>query len=154
MDSSLSRRTVIMGAALGLVGSVMVAQVAQAAPMSFSVPFNGAQQVPPVKTKGHGVAHLTYNPATRMLSWSVSYSDMSSPVTMVHFHGPAPAGKNAGVQIWISKKGAKVPNPVKGSAKLTPAQAKEFMAGEWYVNLHTKDHPAGEVRGQVKPPMG
>ena len=151
MEASLSRRAVIMGAAVGLLGT---AAVAQAAPMSFSVPLSGAQQVPPVETKGHGVAHLTYNPATHMLSWSVSYSGMSSPVTMAHFHGPAPAGKNAGVQVWISKKGSKVADPIKGSAKLTPAQAKEFMAGEWYVNLHTKMHPAGEVRGQVKPPMG
>ncbi|MDE2583289.1 MAG: CHRD domain-containing protein [Rhodospirillales bacterium] len=151
MEASLSRRAVILGAAAGLLGS---AAVARAAPMSFTVALSGAQQVPPVATKGHGTAHLTYNPANRMLSWSVSYQDMSSPVTMAHFHGPAPAGKNAKVQIWISRKGAKVPDPIKGSAKLTPAQAKQFLAGMWYINVHTKDHPPGEIRGQVKPPMG
>ena len=154
MEASLSRRLVIMGAAFGLIGSVVLAPVARAAPVSFTVPLSGAQQVPPVETKGHGLAHLTYNAATRMLSWSVSYSGLSSPVTMAHFHGPAPAGKNAGVVVWISKKGSKVRSPIKGSATLTPAQAQEMMAGDWYVNVHTKKHPAGEIRGQVKPPMG
>ena len=153
MEASLSRRLVIMGAALGLIGSVALAPMAQAAPVSFTVPLSGAQQVPPVKTKGHGLAHLTYNAASHMLSWSVSYSGLSSPVTMAHFHHAA-AGKNGPVAIWISKKGAKVPDPIKGSAKLTAAEAKDMMAGDWYINLHTKKHPAGEIRGQVKPPTG
>ncbi len=151
MEATLSRRAVMMGAAAGLLGT---ATAAHAAPMSFSVPLSGAQQVPPLETKGHGTAHLTYDRATRRLTWSVSFSNMSSPVTMAHFHGPAPAGKNAGVQVWISKKGSKPADPMKGSATLTPAQAKEFLAGEWYVNVHTKKHPPGEIRGQVKPPMG
>ncbi len=153
MESSVSRRAavrgaVVLGAVAGLFGSVAVAM---AAPMSFTVPLSGAQSVPAVQTKGHGLAHLTFNPASDMLSWSVSYSTMSSPVTMAHFH-MAPAGKNGPVALWISKKGAKVPDPIKGSAKLSPAQAKEFMAGDWYINVHTKKHPAGEIRGQVKPP--
>lgn len=153
MEASLSRRLVIMGAAFGLIGSVAMAPVAHAAPVSFTVPLSGAQQVPPVETKGHGLAHLTYNAATHRLSWSVSYTGLSSPVTMAHFHHAA-AGKNGPVAIWISKKGAKVPDPIKGSAKLSAAEAKQMMAGDWYINVHTKKHPAGEIRGQVKPPMG
>jgi len=43
-------------------------------------------------------------------------------------------------------------NAIKGEATLTPEQAKQFEAGDWYINVHTKDHPAGEIRGQVKPP--
>ncbi|MGH7040878.1 MAG: CHRD domain-containing protein [Acetobacteraceae bacterium] len=154
MEASLSRRTVLMGAALGLLGSVALTRTAEAAPMSFNVPLSGAQQVPPVDTKGTGTAHLTYDSATRVLTWSVRYHGLSSRVTMAHFHGPAAAGANAGVQVWISKKGSSVRSPVKGSATLTPDQAKALMAGEWYVNVHTKKHPAGEIRGQVKPPMG
>jgi hypothetical protein len=41
-----------------------------------------------------------------------------------------------------------------GQATLTPAQAEQFMAGDWYINVHTQDHPAGEIRGQVMPPKG
>ena len=108
--------------------------------------------MPPVTTTGSGTAKLTYDPSTRLLTWNVAYRSLSGPATMAHFHGPAPAGKNAGVLIWISKMGSPVTSPIKGSATLTAAQAKQFEAGDWYVNVHTKLHPSGEIRGQVLPP--
>jgi hypothetical protein len=130
------------------------AGLASAAPMSFSVPLSGAEEVPPVQTAGKGTAELTYDPDTRMVTWSISYSDVSGPVTMSHFHGPGAAGANAPVVIWLTMKGAKVESPIKGSATLTPEQATQFMAGQWYVNVHTPNNPAGEIRGQVVPPKG
>ncbi len=149
MNAMLSRRALMLGATVGLIGG---AATARAAGTSFTVPLTGAAQVPPVATKGHGSAHLTYDAATSMLTWSVSYSGLSSPVTMAHFHNGA-AGKNGPVVLWISKKGGKIKSPLKGSAKLTAAEAKLLMAGDLYVNVHTKKHPAGEIRGQVKMPM-
>jgi len=151
MDMTISRRATLVGALLPAFGWV---SVAQAAPMSFNVPLTGAAQVPPVKTSGSGTADLTYDPSTRVVTWSVTYSGLSGPVTMAHFHGPAGEGKNAKPVIWISKKDAPAASPIKGEATLTPAQAQEFMAGDWYVNVHTKEHPAGEIRGQVVPPKG
>jgi CHRD domain len=134
---------------LGLVTSTAALQ---AAPVTFTVPLTGAQQVPPVTTAGSGTAKLTYDPSTRLLTWNVAYSGLSGPATMAHFHGPAPAGKNADVLVWISKKGGTVTSPIEGSATLTAAQAKQFEAGDWYVNVHTKLNPSGEIRGQVLPP--
>jgi hypothetical protein len=126
--------------------------IALAAPMSFAVPLTGAQQVPPVTTSGSGTANLTYDSGTMELTWSIDYSGLSGPVTMAHIHGPAPEGKNAGVEIWLSKKGEPVSSPIKGEAMLTAAQAKQLMDGDLYINVHTKAHPAGEIRGQVMPP--
>ena len=37
--------------------------------MSFKVPLTGAQCVPPVDTPGSGTAALTYDPATRVVTW-------------------------------------------------------------------------------------
>jgi hypothetical protein len=149
MHMGVSRRALLALAPLAWMGSMAVAL---AAPMTITVPLTGAQQVPPVQTTGSGSAALTYDPATRALTWSVTYSGLSGPATMAHFHGPAEAGKNGPVVIWISEHGATPASPITGQATLTPDQATQFMAGQWYVNVHTKDHPAGEIRGQVTPP--
>lgn len=122
---------------------------ALAASQSFTVPLSGDQQVPPVQTSGTGTANLTYNPSTRELTWNITYSGLSSDVTMAHIHGPAPKGKNAGVEVWLTKKGQPVSSPITGSAKLTAAEAKQLSDGTAYINIHTKDHPAGEIRGQI-----
>jgi len=149
MRTNFSRRALVAMVPLAWIGATAVAL---AAPMSITVPLTGAQQVPPVQTTGTGTANLTYDPSTRVLTWTVSYSGLSGPATMAHFHGPAPEGKNASVVIWISAHGAAPTSPITGKATLTPDQAAQFMAGQWYVNVHTKDNPGGEIRGQVTPP--
>jgi hypothetical protein len=151
MAISISRRALFVAA--GMSGLAW-AGLALAAPMSISVPLTGAEQVPAVQTPGKGPAELTYDPDTRIATWTISFTDLSGPATMAHFHGPAMAGKNGPVIIWLSKKGSMAESPIKGEATLTPDQAKEFAAGEWYVNIHTKENPAGEIRGQVNPPKG
>jgi hypothetical protein len=107
-----------------------------------------------VETAGKGAAELIYDPETRVVSWTIDFSNLSGPATMAHFHGPAMVGKNGPVTIWLSTKGAAADSPIKGTATLTPDQAKEFAGGEWYINIHTANHPAGEIRGQVVPPKG
>ena len=150
MHAAISRRTVFVLASLALAGT---SSAALAAPMSFDVPLTGAQQVPPVQTSGSGTASITYDPATRKVTWSVTYSGLSSATTMAHFHQGA-EGKNGPVVVWLSKHGTTPKSPITGHATLTAAQAKQFTAGDWYVNVHTKDHPSGEIRGQVMPPKG
>lgn len=149
--TAISRRAVIP--AVLLMGLAWIG-AAQAAPIPFKVPLTGAQSVPPVDTSGSGTADLTYDPDTRTVTWNITYSGLSSPVTMSHFHGPAPEGQNGPVVIWLTSKTTPPSSPIKGSATLTPEQAQQFSAGDWYVNVHTQSHPAGEIRGQVKPPKG
>jgi hypothetical protein len=147
---SIIRKGAILAASLMAIGIWTVA--ANAAPQSFKIALTGAQQVPPVETAATGTADLTYDPATRALTWNLTYSGLSGPATMAHFHGPAAAGKNGPPVIWLSPKGSPVQAPVKGEATLTPEQAQQLIAGEWYINVHTQDHQAGEIRGQVTPP--
>jgi hypothetical protein len=147
---AISRRTLLALMPATWAGSAVVAL---AAPVSFTVPLTGAQQVPPVQTPGTGSAALTYDPSTREVTWSVTYSGLSSDATMAHFHDGA-TGKNGPVVIWLSKKGEPVSSPITGKVTLTAEQAAEFTGGTWYVNVHSKDHPAGEIRGQIMPPKG
>ncbi|MEX3954501.1 CHRD domain-containing protein [Trinickia sp. EG282A] len=152
MSISRLRRAAVT---LAGIACASAAVVAQAAPMSFSVPLNGSEQVPPVQTKATGDAKLTYDPDTRVVTWDITTHDLSGPATMAHFHGPATEGKNASPVVWLSKKGSTstpIEGPIKGKATLSEEQAKELMAGELYINVHTKEHPDGEIRGQVMPP--
>jgi len=153
MNIKISRRLVIP---LALMGVALWAGPTLAATQTFQVQLTGAQQVPAVQTDGMGTADLSYNPSSRMLSWTITYSMLSGPVLMAHMHGPAAEGKNAKVAIWLTKRGSHsaVESPIKGKMKLTAAQAKQFEAGQWYINIHTKAHPGGEIRGQVNPPGG
>ena len=152
MAFSYSRRDIVVAACS--VGLVVLAQPGIAAPLSFKVDLNGAQQVPPVRTGATGTADLTYDPATRVLTWDVNHSGLSGQATMAHFHGPATQGENAPPVISLSENGAAVSNPIKGQATLTPEQAQQMTAGEWYINVHTQANPGGEIRGQVTPPKG
>jgi len=102
--------------------------------------------VPMVETKGKGSAEVTYDTASKQLTWTVTFSDLTGEATAAHFHGPAEAGKNAGVQVPI---GNNPTSPAKGTATLTDAQAADLMAGKLYVNVHTAANKAGEIRGQV-----
>ncbi len=149
MNSKISRRLVIP---LALMGVALWAGPSLAAPETFQVQLSGTQQVPAVQTDGTGTADLSYDPATHRLRWRITYSGLSGPVTMAHLHGPAAAGANAGVQLWLTKKGSPVKSPIRGAATLTAAQAMQFEAGQWYINVHTRAHPGGEIRGQVTPP--
>jgi hypothetical protein len=65
---------------------------------------------------------------------------------MGHFHGPAAVGANAGVIVPFQ---GSVESPIKGKATITADQAKDLLAGMWYINIHTKENPGGEIRGQV-----
>jgi hypothetical protein len=145
--ATFQRALVPFAIVFGLAG----AGVAHADPESFKVELSGAQSVPAVETSGSGTAELSYDPATRTVTWNIAYSGLSSPATMAHFHGPAKAGQNAPPVIWLSKQGSPPANPMTGSATLTPEQAKQFSDGEWYINIHSQAHPAGEIRGQVTP---
>ena len=151
MQHQMSRRTVL---ALASLAWVTAAATAQAAPMSFTVPLTGAQQVPPLQISGSGTADMTYDPTTRVITWNITYSGLSGTATMAHIHGPAPQGKNAGIEIWLSRRGSEATSPITGQATLTPTQARQLMAGDLYINVHTQAHPAGEIRGQIIPPKG
>ena len=114
--------------------------------LKFQAKLDAAQEVPTNDSKGTGTADLMYDPASKNLTWTITFDGLTGPVTVAHFHGPAEPGKTSGVALLI---GQKPTSPVKGSATLTDPQAADLMAGRWYVNLHTEAHKPGEIRGQV-----
>jgi hypothetical protein len=106
---------------------------------------DGKSQVPPNTSAATGTADIDYDPASKKLSWKLTYSGLSGPATAAHFHGPAAAGANAGVKVPISNTAS----GSEGSATLNDEQAADLTAGKYYVNVHTAANPGGEIRGQV-----
>jgi hypothetical protein len=113
---------------------------------SVKASLSGAQEVPANDSKGKGELTGTFDPATKKLTYKVTYSGLTGDATAAHFHGPAAAGKNAGVAVPVS---GSVASPIEGTATLTDDQAKALQAGEMYFNVHTKANAGGEIRGQV-----
>ncbi|BAN22031.1 CHRD domain-containing protein [Caballeronia insecticola] len=116
-----------------------------------------SSEVPPRVSKGHGIVDANFDTDTKVLTWTVTYADLSGPVTMAHFHGPAPVGQNAKPQVSIDAKTdtkadkKALASPMKGQATLSDQQVNDLMTGQWYFNIHTQDNPSGEIRGQITP---
>ncbi|KAF1029979.1 MAG: hypothetical protein GAK40_00245 [Burkholderia plantarii] len=134
---------------ISLVAGVLAASAAHAETAKLVANLQPSSEVPPTATQGSGALAATFDTTTHTLVWSVTYSGLTGPATAAHFHGPAPVGQNAGVQVPIAKDA--LASPIHGSAVLDDQQVTDLMAGKWYFNVHTKAHPAGEIRGQVEP---
>ena len=128
--------------ALGL----WAATPATAEVINYKAELSPASEVPPTESKGTGALTATFDTATKTLSWNVTYSGLTGPAIMAHFHGPATAGVNAGVVVPMT---GNLDSPMKGQAVLTDVQAADLIAGKWYFNVHTAANKGGEIRGQV-----
>ncbi len=115
------------------------------APNPSVIVLSGAHEVPPNGSAGTGTAQVELEGTT--LRWTITWSGTSGPVTAGHFHGPAAAGSNAGVVLPFKPP---YTSPIRGEAQVKPEQVADIKAGLWYVNLHTAQYPAGELRGQVR----
>ncbi len=132
-------------AVLACAGALAFASPSMAAMINLKADLKAANEAPPNDSKGTGSVTATYDTASKKLTWKGSYSGLTGPCVAAHLHGPAPAGKNAGVMVPINPHGPSF----EGSATLNDAQANALMGGSIYVNIHTAAHKAGEIRGQL-----
>lgn len=128
------------------VAAALATSPAVAEMMSYKAELKGNAEVPPTTGQGTGNLTATYDTASKKLAWKGTVSGLSGNASAAHFHGPAEAGKNAGV--LIPAPGVTT-GAFEGSATLTDDQAKALMAGQTYFNVHTAANPSGEIRGQV-----
>ena len=142
------RRMLLRSTVAGLMAAsfLALAPAAFAQAVMYKADLKASTQVPPNDSKGTGALTASYDPASKKLTYTVNYKDLSGPATAAHFHGPADAKTNAGVVVPVN--GA-VTSPIKGEATLTDAQAADLQAGKWYFNVHTAKNKPGEIRGQV-----
>lgn len=137
------------GLAIALMFSLSTSTAVLADTVALKANLQPSAEVPPRVSKGHGIVDAQFDTAAKTLTWTASYDELSGPVTMAHFHGPAPVGQNAKPQVTVDKSA--LASPMKGQATLTDQQITDLMAGQWYFNIHTAENPSGEIRGQVVP---
>src|SRR5690242_10179639 len=132
--------TILLGFALSNFATPARAEV-----VKLQAEMKGSNEVPPNTSPGSGKAEATFDTSTKLLTWTVTYANLTGPVMGAHFHGPSEAGKNAGIALPFKT----VESPIQGSATLTDNQAADLLAGKWYANIHTAANPGGELRGQM-----
>jgi hypothetical protein len=140
-----TRQTIAL-AGLGLAAVLFAAAPATAETINYKADLKPTSEVPPNNTTGSGSLTATYDTNTKALNWTATYSGLSGPAIMSHFHGPADPGVNASVVVPMT---GSLDSPQKGQATLTDAQAAELASGKWYYNIHTNQNKGGELRGQV-----
>ncbi len=141
----MKKAVCLAGAMLLAAAPIGATTAARAEVIKLQAELKGSNEVPPNSSAGSGKAEATFDAATKVLTYTITYSDLSGPALGAHFHGPSDAGKNAGIALPFKT----VQSPIQGSATLTDAQAADLLAGKWYANIHTAANPGGELRGQM-----
>jgi hypothetical protein len=96
-------------------------------------------------TSAGGNFSATFDKATRKLTWTLTFHNLTGPATAAHIH--VGRFRTAG-PVLIPLCGPCV-SGASGSVTLTQAQVRKKA---WYVNVHTSRNPSGEIRGQITGP--
>jgi hypothetical protein len=134
----------------------------------FSARLSGANEVPPINSAGTGNFEMTIQPSG--ISFSLSFSDLSSPLSVAHLHF-APSKVAGGVMIYLCGGGNQPACPATTSGNITGTITAANVTGPTgqgiavgdldsaleavrdglsYANMHTTMFPGGEIRGNVQ----
>lgn len=121
--------------------------------VSKELPMKANQEVPTNDSYADGTADVTYNKATKVLTYTLNWKGLTDKAMMAHIHGTAPRGTNAGVKHDLTNMLEKeTSGSFTDSVKIDASDIKEdsLLAGFYYFNIHTSKHPAGEIRAQIE----
>jgi CHRD domain/Secretion system C-terminal sorting domain len=132
----------------------LITLTARATTYNLTATLDGTQAGFPAVT-ATGTFTGTYDNATKLLSYTLTFTGLSGAPTASHFHGNAAPGAGAGV-VWdigafssphIVTNQLLTNIPFMGLAN--EAGLLNSPVGLWYVNIHTGSFGGGEIRGQV-----
>lgn len=134
-----------------------------------SIALTASQNVPASTGTGTGNLDASYNTKTRLMNYTLTWSGLSFPadsIRAIHIH--ALAGPGA---IAISAPNGSFPtvsgyqgvvqsltiprNAASGSltgslfADGVVVKEEDLLAGQYYIDIHTKSFPNGQLRGQI-----
>ena len=92
-------RTYFYAAALFAAAQMTTIVASKAEVLHYTATLTGPAEAPPTDSKGTGTLTATYDTDTKKLEWTVDYSGLTGPAIAAHFHGPAPVGKAAPIEV-------------------------------------------------------
>ncbi len=161
-----------------LVVGLLCASDARAALIVYSAVLSGDIEAPPNDSPGTGTARVWYDDVAHTLRVWTSFSNLVSPVTAAHIHAPTalpgegtagvatavptfpgfPAGVTAGsydntfdLALAESWNPAFVTANGGTTASAEAAFAAALASGRSYLNIHSEEFRAGEIRGFLTP---
>jgi hypothetical protein len=111
----------------------------------------GGQEVPVVSTTGSGTLDARYDRNIKELLVTFAWANLSDSVTGMHIHGPAVRGVSGPVVVPFTNFSRNRSGTYSATVLVDEVTLKEIelLRGEYYLNIHTKSFPAGELRGQI-----
>ena len=114
---------------------------------NYSVTLSGANEVPANTSNATATFVGSYKKSTKVLAFTLTYAGIT-PVAW-HIHKGA-VGVSAPPAIPLP---AIVPSPLTSNITLTTDQETDLLNGDYYVNIHSANFQAGEIRGQIASPV-
>jgi hypothetical protein len=125
---------------------------------NFSASLNGASEVPAVTTGATGTATFSLDEEEDVIQFTLNVTNISN-VTAAHIHSGA-AGVNGDIVAFLfsgPQTGTVNGQLSAGTIRSQDVQGISFSqlstlmrTGQAYVNVHTTQNPAGEIRGQIE----
>ncbi len=108
-----------------------------------------AQEVPATGSAATGFARVFVNETTMTLSFTLTFTNLSSAQTASHIHAPGAIGSNAAVAINFGNNNQTSGTITGSNIAITPTQLSQIRQHLAYVNVHSANFPGGEIRGQL-----
>ncbi|MFZ3322708.1 MAG: CHRD domain-containing protein [Usitatibacter sp.] len=134
-------------ALVALVGAILAgcARMEAVPPGPSHLTLSGSQEVPPVATSASATGNFKVS-ADKSVSGSITTTGIVPTAAHIHM---AAAGSNGPVIIPLTKYENTFSVPA--GARLNDEQYAAYKAGKLYVNVHSANYKAGEIRAQLVP---
>jgi hypothetical protein len=171
------RKVLIGFLAMGLcvlgLGAMWIVRADDDDMVKFTANLDGFQEVPAILSDGKGTLELSLDRLAKTISFELTYSGLSAPVTVAHIHFGRVHTPGA-VMVFFCSNAATPPAGIPGcptapgmvsgvrtAGNVLAIAGQNVTAGDFdaltdalfsnsaYANIHTTNFPAGEIRGQI-----
>jgi hypothetical protein len=111
---------------------------------------SGTQMVPAVEGTGTGTFTGTYDPQTRVMTYTTNWNGLTGAPTAGGFYGGASGVNGAAIgSAWIIPTESTETGTLSGTMTLSADQATQLTGGNMYYTMGTATNAGGEIRGQI-----